>query len=355
MRPPIQNASIRPSRGRVLITGGAGFVGSALAREWIVSGREVVALDDLSGGRRSRLPVDPRLEFVLGDAGCADRLVDLLESGPRFSHFVHFAAVVGVRRVLADPEGCRATHERMSAAIEQALQRVSIDRRPRLFAASTSEVYAESQAALREDGKLRSIGGSGRWAYAGSKLASEQRFDRLADLWPVGNGPVHLRFFNVVGPGQDADSGMVLPNFVESARAGLPLEVHGDGLQVRTFAHVDDVVRCLARLFDGGSLPAGALNIGGTAQTSIAALAKLVNQRAGGRSNVVRIDPRVVCGAAFEDVRSRVPDLSRLRALVEQVPTRSLADIVDDCLAAHPRDNTLAAGGGRNACASPAS
>lgn len=355
MRPPIQNASTRPSRGRVLITGGAGFVGSTLARHLVQAGREVVVIDDLSGGRRSRLPVDPRLEFVLGDAGEADRLVELLEAGAPITQLVHFAAVVGVRRVLADPEGCRAAHDRLGAALTEALARVGPHRRPRLYAASTSEVYAESDRPLREDAALRAEDGRDRWAYAGSKLAAERRFDRAASLRPGDASPVHLRFFNVVGPGQDAGSGMVLPNFIENARAGAPLEVHGDGQQERTFAHVTDVASCLTELLGRDHLPGGPLNLGGTAHATIDALARLVSERSGSQSHIVRVDPRQSCGANFEDVRRRIPDLSRLRRLSTRPPSRSLVDIVDDCLAAHPRDTALAAGGGRNACASPAS
>jgi len=355
MRPPIQNASSRPPRGRVLITGGAGFVGAALARRLVEAGREVVVIDDLSGGRRSRLPVHAKLDFVLGDAGDPDRIIDLLQGGPRVTQLVHLAAVVGVRRVLADPEGCRAAHERLGASVESALTAVAADRRPRLWAASTSEVYAESPGTLSEGSALRAVDGRGRWAYAGSKLAAEQCFDRLSRLWNVAAAPVHLRFFNVVGPGQDADSGMVLPNFVESARAGSPLEVHGDGRQERTFAHVDDVANCLAQLLDRPLMPAGPLNVGGDAATTIGELARLVNERAGNDSRIVRVDPRRACGASFEDVRRRVPDLTRLRELSACVPSRALAAIVDDCLAAHPRATALAAGAGRNACASPAS
>lgn len=355
MRPPNLHESTRHRSGRVLITGGAGFIGAVLARQLVRAGRSVVVLDDLSGGRSSRLPVDPRLEFVLGDAGDADGLLEVLESGPAVTQLVHLAAIVGVRRVLADPEGCRAAHERLGASLASALTRVASARRPRLFAASTSEVYAESACALREDGLLRDEDGRERWAYAGSKLAAERRFDRLAELWPGSAAPVHLRFFNVVGPGQDADSGMVLPNFVENARADAPLEVHGDGMQERTFAHVEDVARCLSDLLGRAAFPAGPLNVGGTAHATIDGLARLVKERAGSRSSIVRVDPRQVCGANFEDVRRRVPDLTRLRGLTSCAPSRSLEDIVDDCLASHPRDTALAAGAGRHACASPAS
>ena len=367
MPPSNQTPSARSPRGSVLVTGGAGFVGAALARRLVASGRRVTVLDDLSGGDPARLPAagdegHDRLRFVRGDAGDPAVLRALLEpSGDGAApcgHLIHFAAVVGVRRVLADPAGCRRAHERLTDAVATALAALDADRRPRLYAASTSEVYAESPAHLSEDGALRPLDGSGRWSYAATKRAAEERFDALRELWPAGRAPVHLRFFNVVGPGQDADSGMVLPRFVERARAGLPLEVHGDGEQERTFAHVDEVARCLHEMLDrdasvGAGVPGGAWNVGGAARTTIGALARLVADRAGTGARVVHVDPRRAIGPRFEDVRRRVPDLSRLAALGVTVPSRSLKAIVDDCLARHPE--RTAAGAGRTACASPAS
>ena len=355
MCPSHQASTARPPRGRVLVTGGAGFIGAALCRRLVADGCDVIALDDLSAGIRSRLPASRALEFVLGDAGDAELLGGLLEDGPPVQALVHLAAVVGVRRVLADPEGCRDAHERLGNSVAQALRGLPVERRPRLYAASTSEVYAESAGSLREDSALRTVDGRGRWAYAGSKRAAEVRFDAHDALWPATRGPVHLRFFNVVGPGQSAESGMVLPSFVERARAGLPLEVHGDGQQVRTFAHVDEVAACVAELVTRGDVPAGPLNIGGNARSTIGALADLLIEQVGGPARAVRVDPRHTCGASFEDVRRRIPDLTRLASLGVSVPSRSLAEIVLDCLAHHPHGASLAAAAGRPACASPVS
>jgi UDP-glucose 4-epimerase len=152
---------------------------------------------------------------------------------------------------------------------------------------------------------------------------------------------VHLRFFNVVGPGQDAVSGMVLPRFVEAALRGATLEVHGDGAQVRTFAHVDDVARDVAALALGRSdhFAGGPLNLGGTAHASVRALAELVAARAEHHGlpnpSITRVDPLRAVAPSFADVRHRVPDLARARGLGLAQRARSLAAIVDDMFARH--------------------
>jgi nucleoside-diphosphate-sugar epimerase len=195
---------------------------------------------------------------------------------------------------------------------------------------------------LREDDALRSEEDGGRWAYAAAKVACERMIDA------AGMGSVHLRFFNVVGPGQDSAGGMVLPTFVEHALAGLPIPVHGDGRSVRTFAHVDEVARTLCELVER-DVPGGALNVGGRARASVMELAECVLALSGSRAGIVRVDPRRVVGPAFEDVAWREPDLSRLSGLGVYVPSLSLEAIVADTLERHERMRR------RGACVSRAS
>lgn len=302
----------------ILVTGAAGFVGAAVCARLVGAGRRVLGLDDLSAGDRRRVAglEGAGLDLVIGDV--RDRaLVDgLLAEGP--SAVLHLAARVGVRRVLGDPLACELENLEGARVLAEAV--AAAPRTPRVVAASTSEVYAESAAPLVEGAPLRPRQAEGRWRYAASKRVAEETFDGLCPAART----VHLRFFNVVGPGQDAASGMVLPRFVEAARGGAPLEVYGSGAQVRTFAHVDAVARDVAALVAPESFPvdraaldafAGALNVGGTARTTIAALAALVARLAGGGSPILRRDPRRVVAANFEEVRVRVPDLGRARAL----------------------------------------
>jgi UDP-glucose 4-epimerase len=346
----------------VLVTGGAGFIGARVVSGLLGRGCAVVVLDDLSGGRRERLAAEhPRLRVVIGDARSA-LLARELAAGP-FDALLHLAGCVGVRRVLDDPEECRRSTLALSTALVRALEELAPLARPRVLAASSSEVYRESRAPVAEDAPLRSLDGVGRWAYAGAKLAAERVLDDAAGLWPAGRGPVHLRFFNVVGPGQDSASGMVLPTFVERARAGLALPVHGDGQQVRTLAHVDDVARDLVRLLCDVAAPAGPLNLGGTTRCTVGELARTVARLAGrGPEALCSVDPRRTLSAAFEEVRHREPCLQKAAALGLRLSRRSLEELVQDTMSRHAAtlsrpapEAAAAASQGSSACASPAS
>ena len=352
MTPSVPPSTDAPRR--LLLTGAAGLVGSRLAAECLAAGWEVVGVDDLSGGWRERLPVHPRLELLEADAAEPGLLAGLV-AAHRPRHLVHLAARVGVRAVLADPEGCRRANLRLVEAVAEAARSAPAGGAPRVWAASSSEVYADAPGPLAEDAPLRPAAGAGRWAYAASKRAGEERLD-AARAGAGGPGPVHLRFFNVVGPGQDARSGMVLPTFVERALAGLPLPVHGEGAQLRTFAHVDEVARTLRQLLERGGVPAGPLNVGGSARCTVLELAREVRRRAPGEVELERVDPRRHVGAGFEDVPAREPDLARLAALGVELPSLDLGAIVADALARHldlarpaPRPDLPPA------CASPAS
>jgi UDP-glucose 4-epimerase len=276
----------------------------------------------------------------------------LKECGP-FDVVYHLAARVGVRAVLEDPEAARRVNEEATLGLLGALRMVPPGERPRLFAASSSEVYRDSSAVLAEGAAVRRVDGVGRWAYAASKLCGERLLDEARGLWPRGRGPVHLRFFNVVGPGQDSAAGFVLPRFVEAARAGRALTVYGDGSSVRTYAHVDEVVRTLARLGGHPAVPEGALNVGGVARASVLELARAVAAVSGGAGRLRRVDPRAELGSGFEEVRVRLPALGRLEALGCGVPSMELGAIVADTFERHVgRELDVAAEG---SCASRAS
>ncbi|MEZ6004634.1 MAG: NAD-dependent epimerase/dehydratase family protein [Planctomycetota bacterium] len=313
----------------ILVTGGAGFIGAHLVRELLEAGARVRVLDDLSSGRAENLPLDhERLTF---------RQVDLRDPEAWFAgapseseRIVHMAAVVGVQRVLADPEGCWNAHLAMAAAGE-AFARAAGHRG--LVHLSTSEVYRPSRQPLNEDAAVWSEGdagwGQGRWAYACSKREVERRWTAV-----FGDAVSHVRLFNVVGPGQSARSGMVLPRFVEAVRAGGEPPIHGDGSQVRTFGHVRAVARDLADWVLRDQRPGGALNLGGTAVTTVRDLAKLVLAQAG-RSTQGPLP--AVSGAPLEEVAYRVPDLDRARAEGLIARPWDLEAIVADAWHHHPR------------------
>jgi UDP-glucose 4-epimerase len=339
-----------PARFAALVTGGAGFLGRSLVESLASNAQHVTVVDDAD----LDLALDP-VRVAQGSTRHvrADMrfLADVMAPSAqrRFDAVVHLAGIVGVRRVLAEPEGCRRANEDLGRALLAWIAGLEADARPRVFAASTSEVYRASRRPLHESDAVHPIGAERRWAYAASKIACERALD-AARLWPIERAPVHLRFFNVVGPGQDSSQGMMLPTFVEQALAGRPITVHGDGSQVRTLAHVDDVAATLRALIAHPRLPGGPLNIGGTARASVLEIARCVEALSKSRAGIVHVDPLRTVGSNFEDIAWREPDLSKLRALGVPVPARSLEDIVADTLARHTELVVR-----RHACASRAS
>lgn len=327
---------VRPVR--VVVAGGAGLIGASTGRALRESGADVLALDlrAASGARVADL-ADPRAWRRELDAfGRVDAILLL-------------AGVVGVARVLADPEAARRGNLAPVAALIEALRDRGDRELPRVVYASSSEVYLPQRRPLREDDPVRATDDVGRWAYAAAKVACE-RMLRDARTWPLGREPVLARFFNVVGPNQDASQGMVLPSFVERARAGLPLSVHGAGDAVRTLAHVDDVAVVLVELLARERVPGGPLNVGGGARASVLELARAVVRAAardGIDARIEHVDPRRVVHPTFEDVAWRVPDLSRLASLGIAPPSRDLDAIVQDAWERHGAPDL--------ACASPAS
>lgn len=338
--PTQSDASVRTA----LITGAAGFIGSALCRELRAGGWSVLALDDLSSGWLERLDEGPALEFARGDVRDTSILEPLLA---RADLVVHLAARVGVRRILAAPAACARENVQGVEALLAAASALPAQRRPRILCASSSEVYADSASPLSEGAALREFAADGRYAYAASKRRGEELLD-ASGLWPRERAPVHLRFFNVVGPGQDASSGMVLPRFLEQAARHEPLQVFGDGRQLRTFAHVDDVACILAGLCEracaqdaAGTLPGGALNVGGRAVADVETLARLVLEVSGSRGGLRHVDPRDEFGREFREVRARRADLARLEASCGPIRARSLEAIVRDAWARHVARSSL--------------
>lgn len=382
--------SLMPQEPPILITGVAGFIGAAVARTLVGTGVPVLGLDDLSAGHAARVADLPESRFSMCHGDVRDgELLDRLLREHRPRTILHLAARVGVRRVLRDPRACEQENLEGGRVLANALIRASAyGCNPRVIAASTSEVYAESNSPLAESSRLRPDAAEGRWRYAASKRLAEEALD-LAASAASAPAPVHLRFFNVVGPGQDAASGMVLPRFIESARRGDSIEVYGTGDQVRTFAHVDSVARDVASLVaphrlghaqehDGRGAHediastlagfSGPLNVGGTARSTILDLAELVatevEEATGLACSIVPRDPRVAVSANFEEVIHRVPDLSRLQRLGLGQKPWSLTEIVRDTVARHRslQPATFAAAtsaaarrGAPGLCASPAS
>ncbi|MEO0650087.1 MAG: NAD-dependent epimerase/dehydratase family protein [Planctomycetota bacterium] len=306
----------------LLITGGAGFIGSHLADRWLAEGGRVTVLDDLSTGALANL-VDaarsPRLAVVQGSVLDRRRVRALVEEADSVAHL---AAVVGVERVCRQPRETWTVNLEGGRTVLDAAAEVG---RPVLLA-SSSEVYGDSAPLpSREDGPV----GFGppehpRWSYAASKLAVESY--GLALERELGLPVRVVRFFNTSGPRQSSRSGMVLPRWVEAALDGRPLEVHGDGRQSRCFCHVADAVEALVRLMREPRTVGRVVNIGSEQEHRLEALARAVVERTGSRSEVVSWTPEV----ERDDPRRRVPSLERLRTTVDFVPERPVESIIDD-------------------------
>jgi UDP-glucose 4-epimerase len=313
---------------RLLITGGAGFIGSHLSEALLAAGHEVSVLDDLSTGSRdniAHLEPHPRFRCTIGSVTDEPVLAGLVE---RCDAVVHLAAAVGVKLIVEAPVRTIETNVR---GTEVVLRHASAHGRLVLLA-STSEVYGKSTAVpFREDADLV-LGPTHkhRWAYACSKAIDE--FLALAYGKERGLPVVIVRLFNTVGPRQSGRYGMVIPTFVRQALANEPITVFGDGTQSRSFTHVADVVRALVRLLDEPRAVGQVLNIGNSREITIRALAERVRELAGSRSPIVTIPYDEAYEAGFEDMPRRVPDLTRIRALVGYEPARSLDDVLREVI-----------------------
>jgi nucleoside-diphosphate-sugar epimerase len=320
---------------RVLITGGAGFIGSHLAELFVHQGHRVTVLDDLSSGSRENIAhlIRPgeqnagRAAVVfhhdtIFNPGLLDRL--MAESDLVY----HLAAAVGVKRIIQAPVG---TIETNVAGCELVL-RLAARHRRRFVLASTSEVYGKSaQLPFSEDGDLvMGPTDRSRWSYACSKAIDEF----LALAWHRQNGlPVTIaRLFNTVGPRQSGRYGMVLPTFVGQALRGEPITVYGSGEQTRCFTHVADIVEGLAALAGHDRTIGEIYNLGSTAEISIHRLARSVIAATGSRTPVVHIPYEQAYAPGFEDIPRRVPDIAKARTHFGFHPRRSLEQILTDVI-----------------------
>jgi len=308
---------------RILITGGCGLIGSALAERCLRAGSEVVALDNLSTGLKENLPAGARL--VVGDV-CDDTLAGAWIR--RVDRVFHLAAGVGVGLILSRPTGAL---RQSLLGTEIVLRHAAAARRP-VFFASTSEVYGQSDGSpLREDGTL----GFGapdrlRFSYAAGKAAGEALAFSYAREYGL---PVVVgRFFNVTGPRQTAAFGAVLPTFVEQAARGGPLTVHGDGEQTRCFLDADDAAEFLWRLLDRA--PSGGLlvNVGRDEPVTVREVAERVRAHFEPPPPIEMVAPDL--GRDFVPIRHRRPDVGRLLAVTGYRPRVPLDATIAACVRA---------------------
>jgi UDP-glucose 4-epimerase len=317
---------------RVLITGGAGFIGSHLAEAYLEKGDEVYVIDDLSTGTldnlaplqaderyRSRLFV--HVDTILNH----DRMLEL--TGTCDAVF-HLAAAVGVQYILDNPlKSIKINVEGTEKVLE-----LCAKFKKRVLITSSSEVYGKHLHAplVETDNIIYGPSSKFRWSYAASKLMDE--FTALAYFRTTGLEAIITRLFNTVGPRQTGAYGMVIPRLVSQALHNEPLTVYGDGTQTRTFTYVKDVVRGLSSLMACDGAVGEVFNIGGTEEISILNLARRIIQKTGAASTVELIPYEKAYAKDFEDMQRRVPSIDKIRGLVGYEPVTDLETILQQVI-----------------------
>jgi UDP-glucose 4-epimerase len=314
---------------RVLITGGAGFIGSHLSDAYVARGDEVYVIDDLSTGsidNIAHLKKHERFHYTIDSVHNQPVVAELID---QCDVVFHLAAAVGVKLIVESPVRTIETNVRGTEVVLSQANK----KKKKVLVASTSEVYGLSNdVPFREDGNLvMGATTKGRWSYACSKAIDE--FLALA-YWREKKLPtVVVRLFNTVGPRQTGQYGMVIPTFVRQALAGRPITVYGSGEQTRCFGFVKDVVGALVSLMEKDEAVGGVYNIGSNEEVSINQLAEKVRELTGSKSEIVRVPYDEAYEEGFEDMPRRVPDISKVGALTGFKPTVKLEEILQTVIA----------------------
>ena len=313
---------------RVLITGGAGFIGSHLADAYLQRGDKVCVIDDLSTGRIENiqhLKGKPNFEYTIDTVHNQPVTAELVDQA---DVVFHLAAAVGVKLIVESPVRTIETNVRGTEVVLALANK----KKKKVLVASTSEVYGLSaDVPFREDGNLvMGATTKGRWSYACSKAIDE--FLALA-YWREKKLPtVVVRLFNTVGPRQTGQYGMVIPTFVKQALAGRPITVYGDGTQSRCFGYVGDVVGALINLMDRNEAVGNVYNIGSNQEITILQLAERVKELTQSESEIVFVPYDEAYEEGFEDMPRRVPDISKIRGLVGFEPKMDLNGILQSVI-----------------------
>jgi UDP-glucose 4-epimerase len=310
---------------KVLVTGGAGFIGSHLCEALVERGNEVWALDDLSTGRLenlSRLESHPHFHFVEGDVRKTKAVKGLVEDCERV---FHLAAAVGVRYVLEHPLRSLITNVKGTEVVLAACARY----RRRVILFSSSEVYGKGTAVPFSEDQDLLLGPTHklRWSYACGKAVDEclaYAYHQQRQL-PV----TIVRCFNTCGPRQSGAYGMVIPNMVFRALRGDPILVYGDGRQSRCFSAVQDVVNGVLQLAEHPAAVGEVFNIGSDEEITVLELARRIHSKCASSSAIELVPYEAIYGRSFEDLQRRVPDLAKIRHLIGYRPSLPLDDLLD--------------------------
>ena len=307
---------------KILITGGAGFIGSHLAERHLALGDEVYIIDDLSTGsigNIQHLKIHPQFSYHIESVNNTHLMAELVDLS---DVIYHLAAAVGVRLILDSPVRTIETNIRGTEIVLS----LAVTKRKRVLIASSSEVYGKKeQVPFREDDDLvLGATSKARWSYACSKAIDE--FLAIA-YWKEHRVPtVIARMFNTVGPRQTGRYGMVIPNFVAQALSGSDIRVFGDGTQSRCFTHVSDAVDALVGIAAHPDANGEVYNVGGNHEITIMELAERIKKMTKSKSRIVTVPYSTAYEEGFEDMQRRVPDVGKLNRLIGYEPKISLED-----------------------------
>ena len=309
---------------RVLITGGAGFIGSHLADHFVNAGHEVTVLDNFSTGSKANIAhLEGKIETVDGDI----RNIDLVDKLTKDSDLVlHMAAALGVNTILESPLESMSTHITGSEVVLNA----AANHKKRIIIASTSEIYGKNPKQPLNETDDRVVGAPQkiRWTYSDAKAIEEAMAFALHQEKKL--AVTTVRLFNTVGPRQTGRYGMVVPRFVQAALENEPLTIYGDGTQSRVFCHVDDAVAAIATMAADDATIGDVYNVGGTGEVTIKQLAEQVLAVTGSNSPITYTAYSDAYPAGFEDIQRRVPDISKVKSAIGWVPTKDLKQIISD-------------------------
>jgi UDP-glucose 4-epimerase len=313
---------------RVLVTGGAGFIGSHLADALIARGDQVVALDNFSTGSTANIKhITKNFEIIDGDIRNVDLINDtIIEVDLVF----HMAAALGVNTILESPLESISTNIAGSEVVLNA----AANHKKRILIASTSEIYGKNPKQPLNESDDRVVGSPQkiRWSYSDAKAIEEAMAFSLNQ--EKGLKVTTARLFNTVGPRQSAHYGMVVPRFVRSALKNEPISIYGDGTQSRVFCHVDDVIEALLALVGTEKTVNEVYNVGGTGEITIKELADTVIKETKSQSSIELIPYEEAYAPGFEDMQRRVPDISKIKHDLNWAPKKDLLQIITD-VAAH--------------------
>ncbi len=309
---------------RVLITGGAGFIGSHLSDALIARGDQVVALDNFSTGSTSNIKhITKNFEIIDGDI----RNTDLINETTKDVDLVlHMAAALGVNTILESPLESISTNITGSEVVLNA----AANYKKRILIASTSEIYGKNPKQPLNETDDRVVGSPQkiRWSYSDAKAIEEAMAFSLNQ--DQGLKVTTARLFNTVGPRQSAQYGMVVPRFVKAALKNETINVYGDGTQSRVFCHVRDTIEALLALVATNKTINEVYNVGGTGEVTIKQLAETIITQTNSKSTIEYIPYEKAYAPGFEDMQRRVPDISKIKEAVKWQPQRDLTQIISD-------------------------